>query len=152
MYRQSRVYIKTALVYLLLSALLGGALLLNQAWALDVRIWALLPVYYHTLAVGWLTQLIAGVALWMFPALSRTRPRGDPRLGWLAYAALNGGLLVRVVAEPWHAWQPKSLAGYALAVSALLQVAAIWALVALLWPRVRGRTQSRERSGAQEAG
>ncbi len=47
--------------------------------------------------LGWATQLIGGVALWMFPPLSREQPRGDERLGWFAYGALNGGLLLRAV-------------------------------------------------------
>jgi hypothetical protein len=89
--------------------------------------------------VGWATQLICGVALWMFPPFSRERPRGDERLGWFAYAALNSGLLLRAVFEPLHAWSRAPWMGWALALSALLQVLAIWLLVAAIWPRVKGR-------------
>lgn len=139
MYPQARAYIKTALAQLLASVLLGALLLANEGLRLDARLGALLPVYYHLLMVGWATQLIGGVALWMFPPLSRERPRGDERLGWFAYGALNGGLALRAVAEPLQMLRPSPWTGWALALSALLQVLAVWALVAALWPRVKGR-------------
>ena len=74
--------IRTALAYLLAAFVVGGLVLVNQGFNLDGRIGALLPVFYHLLMVGWVTQLICGVALWMFPPLSREQPRGDERLGW----------------------------------------------------------------------
>lgn len=139
MYLQARLYIKTALVQLLVSVLLGALLLANDGLRLASWLWALLPVYYHLLMVGWATQLIGGVALWMFPPLSRERPRGHELLGWLAYGLLNGGLLLRAVAEPVQRLWPNPWAGWGLALAALLQVLAIWTLVIALWPRVKGR-------------
>ncbi|MDW8144739.1 MAG: hypothetical protein RMJ48_00320 [Roseiflexaceae bacterium] len=103
MHRQARVYVKTAFVQLLISVLAGALLLINAGLPLHPRLGLLLPVYYHLLMVGWATQLIGGVALWMFPVRSRDRPRGDERLGWIAYGALNSGLFLRAVAEPAHA-------------------------------------------------
>lgn len=139
MHRQARVFIKSALTYLVAAFTLGALLLANQGLRLSGPLELALPVYYHLLTVGWLTQLICGVALWMFPPLSRERPRGDERLPWIAYGALNGGLLLRAVAEPLHAWRPIPMLGWALALAAILQVAAVWLLVAALWPRVKGR-------------
>ena len=138
MQRQAQFFIKTALVQLLVAMLLGALLLIGQGLRLG-GLGALLPVYYHLLMLGWATQLIGGVALWMFPPLSREQPRGDERLGWFAYGALNGGLLLRAVAEPANAAAPRSAWGIALALAALLQVLAIFALVLALWPRVKGR-------------
>jgi hypothetical protein len=140
MHLQARVYIRSALAYLLAAFAVGGLLLANQGLQFSGRLWAVLPVYYHLLTVGWLTQLICGVALWMFPLASRDQPRGDERASWAAYGMLNTGLLLRAVAEPLHAWQPRPTFGWALAAAAALQTAAIWLLVAALWPRVKGRT------------
>lgn len=140
MYPQARMYIKTALVQLLVSVLLGALLLVNAGLPLHRYVGLLLPVYYHLLMVGWATQLIAGVALWMFPPYSRERPRGEERLGWLAYGALNGGLLVRAVAEPLQLIRPTLWTSWGLVLSAILQVSAIWLLVFALWPRVKGRS------------
>src|SRR5580765_2992841 len=99
MHTQARYFIRTALTYLLAAFIVGGLVLANQGLAIDGRIGVLLPVFYHLLMVGWVTQLICGVALWMFPPYSREQPRGDERLGWFTYGELNGGLLLRVVFE-----------------------------------------------------
>lgn len=143
MHTQARYFIRTALGYLLAAFAVGGVVLVNQGLALDGRIGLLLPVFYHLLMVGWATQLICGVAFWMFPPHSRERPRGDERLGWVTYAALNSGLLLRVVVEPLHTWRPTSWLGWLLALSALLQVLAIWTFVVAIWPRIKGRPTAR---------
>jgi len=143
MHTQARYYIRTALAYLLIASTVGGLVLINQGLALDSRIATLLPVFYHLLMVGWVTQLICGVALWMFPPLSRERPRGDERLGWVAYTALNTGLLLRAVFEPLHAWLLSPWLGWPLALSALLQMLAIWCFVPAIWPRVKARPTKR---------
>jgi hypothetical protein len=137
MYMQARIFIRTALVYLAAAFLVGGLVLANQGLALNPRIGALQPVFYHLLMVGWATQLICGVALWMFPPLSREQPRGDERLGWYTYGALNAGLLLRVVCEPLLAWA--GWGGWGLALSAVLQVLAVWIFVVAIWPRVKAR-------------
>lgn len=142
MYPQARVFIKTALGQLLAAMALGALLLINTG--LQVHPWSglFVPVYYHLLMLGWATQLIGGVALWMFPPFTRERPRGDERLGWIAYAGLNGGLLLRLVVEPLQAIQPSSWSRWGLVAAAGLHVAAIWALVIALWPRVKGRART----------
>jgi hypothetical protein len=152
MYTQARYFIRTALVFLAAAFLAGGLVLVNQGLALDPRLGLLLPVFYHLLMVGWATQLICGVALWMFPPFSRERPRGDERLGWFTYAALNSGLLLRVAAEPLHTLRPALWSGWALALSALLQVLAIWAFVAAIWPRVKRRPTAKAANREARAG
>lgn len=141
MYPQARIFIRTALAYLVAAFLVGGLVLANQGLQLDGRIGALLPVFYHLLMVGWTTQLICGVALWMFPPFSREQPRGNERLGWGTYALLNGGLLLRSIAEPLHAWQPAAWSGWALALAGVLQATAMWLFVAAIWPRVKGKAR-----------
>ena len=148
MYPQARVFIRTALVYLLAAFLVGALVLVNQGLDLDQRLGALQPVFYHLLMVGWATQLICGVALWMFPSFSRENPHGDQRLGWVTYATLNAGLLLRVLAEPLFAWTGAPLWGWGLALSALFQVVAVWAFIAAIWPRVKVRPTYRGKPSA----
>ena len=58
------------------------------------------PTYLHLVTVGWLTNLIFGVAFWMFPRYTAESPRGSDALGWASYAGLNAGLLLRLIGEP----------------------------------------------------
>ncbi|HMP41896.1 MAG TPA: hypothetical protein PKA05_16060 [Roseiflexaceae bacterium] len=148
MHTQARVMIKTALMQLLASMLLGALILANSELQFSHRLILWLPVYYHLLMVGWVTQLIAGVALWMFPVISREQPRVDERIGWVAYGALNGGLLLRAIAEPQHAAEPQRWSAWLLLVTGVLQIVAVWALVIAIWPRVRQRTAARSSGGA----
>lgn len=93
------------------------------------------PTYLHLFTVGWLSNLIFGVAHWMFPRASAERPRGDVRLAWAGWGLLNTGLVLRVVGEAVH---PGADPGWLLA-SALFQLVAVWVWVVHLWPRVRER-------------
>ena len=140
----TRCFLKTAMVYFVASSCFGGYLLV----AVGLRhaaspVWQ--PVYWHMLLVGWLMQLIFGVAFWMFPPPAgkprptHPPPQRFPALAWFTYAALNGGLLLRVVVEPWHGIRPHSGLGWLLVVSAVLQVAAGWTFVITIWSRIRGR-------------
>ncbi|MEZ4674588.1 MAG: hypothetical protein R2932_10130 [Caldilineaceae bacterium] len=117
----TRIFVRTGLLYLVV-ALLVGLLLVGQS-TLHLPLWitALTPTYFHLFLVGWVTQLIIGVAYWMFPKQSRERPRGSTWLAWGSYVALNSGLLLRVVAEPWQSVQPHFWLGWLLILAALLQ-------------------------------
>jgi len=131
----TRIYVKTSLAWFVLALLAG--LLSTLSGPLSIP--GLRSVYLHMLVVGWLTELIFGVAVWMFPRFSREQPRGPEGLLWAVYGLLNGGLALRVIGEPLLAAQPGSGAGWLLAASAVLQMIAGWLFVGLLWPRVRER-------------
>lgn len=135
----TRYFLKTAMLYFVLAMftalLLAGQSLLN----LPPSIAVFRPVYFHLLMVGWVTELIFGVMYWMFPKYSRERPRGSEKLGWAVYILLNIGLLLRAVGEPLTALQPQANAGWLLALSAVLQLAAGWGMIINTWPRVKER-------------
>lgn len=135
----TRAFIKTGMVFFVLSFVLGALLLLNTVVRLPRFVGSLQPVYFHLLMVGWVTQLIFGVIYWMFPKLSREQPRGSERLGWLTYYSLNTGLLLRLIAEPWNAVAPHPVVAWLLPLSAVLQLIAGWAFVANSWGRVKGK-------------
>jgi hypothetical protein len=127
--RLTRWFIRAGLLYLLAALILGVALGLDPAGVPA----GLRPATFHLFVVGWITQLIFGVAHWMFPRASRARPRGAEPLGWAAFALLNGGLLLRLVSEP--GWLPESW----LALAGGLQLAGAFCWVLLIWPRVKER-------------
>lgn len=135
----TRFYIKTALIAFVLALILGALLAAQPLLSLPPLIAALRPVFLHLLIVGWITQLIIGVAYWMFPKQSKEHPRGSAKMGWAVYALLNLGLALRTAAEPLSVIYPHSLAGAALAISAVLQVGAGWLFVINTWPRVKER-------------
>jgi heme/copper-type cytochrome/quinol oxidase subunit 1 len=95
------------------------------------------PTYVHLLVLGWVTQLIFGVAYWMFPRRPSVASDAGDRLGWATYGLFNIGLLLRVIGEGSRAagieLEPLLVA------AAMFQLGAGWAFVALIWPRVRGR-------------
>mgnify|MGYP001199726804 CR=1 FL=1 len=133
----TRWFLKAALVHFAL-ALLAGLLLALRTWSrLPDWLGGFAPVYFHLVMVGWVTQLIFGIAHWMFPKASADRPRGDERLMWIVFWALNLGLALRAIGEPWVAVRPGGPAGALLALSAALQLTAGWGFVAIVWPRVR---------------
>jgi hypothetical protein len=137
--RLTRWFVKAALAYLVLALLVGVALAMPAAVRMPPVVLTLAPVYFHLVMVGWVTQLIFGISLWMFPRHARDRPPAPEALGWSAFVGLNAGLLLRAVAEPVHALDPRGGWGGLLVLAAALQWLAGVAYVAAVWPRVKGR-------------
>ncbi len=97
--RLVRWFVKAAFLWLILALALKAASL--SSWGSAIP--AITPVSWHALFVGWLTQLIFGIAHWMLPTIPgapKERLRGDERLMWGVFFLLNSGLLMRVLAEP----------------------------------------------------
>jgi len=127
----SRWFVRTALLCLL--AALGLAVLTSARGGVTL----FGPTVLHLLVIGWLSQMVFGVAYWLFPTRSGAEPRGRAWLGWLCYLSLNIGLLLRVWAEP--STSASALRSAVLLGSAALQLAAAIAFVVNTWPRVRER-------------
>lgn len=137
--RLTRYFIKTALVYLALSLVLGALLAARTAFDLPDELAALSPVFFHLFMVGWVTQLICGMLFWMLPKYSKEKPRGHVQLVWAAYILINVGLILRVVGEPLVALRADLGLGWLLALSAVLQLLGGWAFILNAWPRVKER-------------
>ncbi len=131
----TRWFIKTALVYLVVALLVGALYVTRNLIELPPIVDALGPVYFHLFMVGWVTQLIIGVAYWMFPKFSMEKPRGSEPLGWVVFALLNIGLALRAIGEPLLSSVPGM--GRVVAASAVLQWLAGMAFVANTWGRVK---------------
>lgn len=135
----TRWHIKSAFAYLAAAMTLGIALALGAIVQIPTLLAYLSPAYFHLIMVGWMSQMIFGVVFWMFPIVTRARPRGDERLGWATYILLNAGLLLRVLSEPLNAMNPGTFWGWGLVVSALFQWLAAVFFVFNAWPRVKER-------------
>jgi len=102
----SRLFIRTSLLAFLLGFFLGAALLSSKAMGEPLRYSSQLSVQHlHLLFVGWFTNMVFGVAFWMFP-----RPQGGPNqvLPSVSYILLNVGLLIRTIGCKTSAAAPMS--------------------------------------------
>jgi hypothetical protein len=133
----TRLFIKTAFVYLVLALVVALLLAAAPLLTLPPVLGLLNPIYLHLFLVGWVTQLIIGVAHWMFPRFTRSQPRGSASLAWATYLFLNLGLILRVVAEPANALQSSSFWGPILVCAAVLQGLGGLAFILNTWPRIK---------------
>lgn len=133
----SRFFIKTGLLYFLLALLLRVTI---DALEL-LPTFVLLPLFWHALMLGWITQIIMGVSIWMFPGRSRDEGFKAQKLPWLTYLGLNIGLTVRMVAEPAIAISAFGLWPALLVISAVLQLTAVICYILEMWPRIQSKKQ-----------
>ena len=134
----TRWYIKLAMVYLIAGLLLGVLQALPAA-SQPAPVALAGPAYVHLLVVGWITQMIFGVAYWMFPKSSPEAPRGGNVIAIATFAFLNLGLVLRVVVEPIRAWRADALPGWLLVVAGVAQALAGIGFAINTWPRVKVR-------------
>lgn len=127
---EARWLIKTALAYFALGLALGVVRAAQSAGLVPGTAAALWLPQLHALTMGWLTQLIFGVAFWLFPSAEDLSSLPV----WTAYAALNAGLFLRLGCEPAPSGPTRA---WGLVASAALQWAASLLLVGYFWRRVR---------------
>ncbi len=139
---EARWFVKAGLCYLGLTFFAGSALLALEALGYSVP-YVFGIEHAHLGMVGWLVNTVIGIALWMLP-LNRARfpdtqgryPKG---MAAACFVLLNGGLVLRLVSEPWFALGAKpAVAAGLLLVAAAAQPLAIAIFVVIAWQRVRG--------------
>lgn len=136
--RESRLFVKTSIVALVLTFFWGAAMAFAEATghAID-PVWAI--EHAHLAFVGWLVNIVIGIALWMLPlardAFPQTQGRYPAWLPFVVWACLNGGLAMRICSEPFVS--SNAAAAFALGLSAVLQLAAIALFGAVAWARTR---------------
>ncbi|SMO47891.1 cbb3-type cytochrome c oxidase subunit I [Fodinibius sediminis] len=137
--RLARAFVKTGLVCFMLSLLLG--LFMAFQW---LPLPGMEPLFWHLLMVGWITQIIFGVSMWMFPGRNRSEGFWVQKWGWFTYILLNTGLLLRVVAEPLNYLSESPVWNLLIILSACSQAAAAVTYTVELWPRIQSKQQRRE--------
>jgi hypothetical protein len=146
----SRAFVKASVIYLGLGAFFGALLLINRSIPLGTAVAALRVSHIQFLIVGWLTQLILGVAWWLFPPLAVGRrpdepkparkgqaQRGSESLFWATFAFLNVGVLLRALFEPLFSWTKLPSFDTLAGISGLFLLAAAVTFVVNMWSRVR---------------
>jgi hypothetical protein len=135
-----RYFIKTGLGFFLVSLLVGVLMLAEPFLDLPTVLTSNFATYLHLFMVGWITQLIFGVSIWMFPAPDRGGRYGHESVLWTIYWTLNLGLLLRMLGEPGkRVFQLSALFNWTLLTSALLQWTAGLLYAYHIWDRVRTR-------------
>jgi cbb3-type cytochrome oxidase subunit 1 len=123
--RVSAWFVRAALCHLVLGFAVGAALLAHKGGALGFDPWPVRPVHIELLIVGWMIQLVMGVAVWIFPRfVLRRAPRRSATTAWLAFALLNMGVLLASLGGSW------------LAAGRLSEIAAAASFAVHLWGRV----------------
>lgn len=123
--RVSAWFVRAALCHLVGGFIIGALLLATKGNVLGPGLWALRGAHIEMLLVGWTMQLVMGVAVWIFPRFAlRTAPRRSALTAWLAFALLNGGVVL------------VSLGGVLIAAGRLIEIGAAASFAAHLWGRV----------------
>ncbi len=125
----SRVFIFTSFVYLTVYLALP---LIVEITALPAAA-RLSVMSVHLFNLGFLTQVIIGVAWWMFPRSGKawSRKTGE-RIAWIIFIMLNTGLVLR------HAgYAAGTVTGTQLGWAGSLQFTALVLFAILMWNRVR---------------
>jgi hypothetical protein len=135
--RLTRWYLRSAFAYLVVAFLLGLWMAADSAFALPLTAARLHDLYLQVFMVGWITQLIFGIANWMFPTFSRRAPRRSSRLGWLAFALLNSGLIITIIMELISLVADAPTPGAGRGVATSLQWLAALLFVVNSWGRVK---------------
>jgi hypothetical protein len=146
----SRLFVKASLIYLGVGAVIGALLLVNRWIPLGSPVTALRTSHIQVLLAGWLTQLILGVAWWLFPPMAlRPRPnsprsirrgqaqRGSEPLFWTTFICLNAGILLQAICAPLYTWTRIGAFNLLAGISGLFLLAAALTFVVNMWGRVR---------------
>ena len=86
-------FIRLAVAYLVLTAVIGTAMIWNPAWTGFLRV-----VHFHAGLMGFFLSFVMGVAYWLMPRPGGRRFPIRERIGLWAF---HVGLFLRLVGDPW---------------------------------------------------
>lgn len=131
--RLSQYIIRVALIYLLLGFTVGGLLLFHKGLPFEPLLWSWLPAHMEFLLVGWVLQLVMGVAFWTLPRFWVSPRRPNESYVWVAFILLNVGIWLVVIGTTFHAGNWFILAGR------IAELVAVVFFAAHSWRRVVSR-------------
>ena len=93
--RVSAWFVRASLLHLVAGFCIGAVLLASKGITLGFDPWRLRPIHIEMLLVGWMIQLVMGVAIWIFPRfVLRRAPARSAITAWLAFALINSGVVL----------------------------------------------------------
>lgn len=138
--RIARIFIKTGLLWFLMALVTATGMEFEWIEGAYLR-----PLFWHMLMVGWITQIIFGVSMWMFPGRTKEEGFWPQKWAWLTWIGINAGLFLRALAEPMLVYSDLELWNFLVVGSAILQFVAGIFYVIEMWPRILSKKQRREK-------
>ncbi|MER3501602.1 MAG: hypothetical protein C4295_09065 [Candidatus Fervidibacterota bacterium] len=135
MFELARRYVRTSLVFAVLSVLLGMHMIAQRFRSTPQPLRWLPTAHGHLFLVGFVTMMIMGVAIWMFP-----RPkdaRYSPLLSEVCYWLITLGTVVRAVGEIVASYSTVRVWLHLSAIGGLAQGLALLLFVVNIWTRIR---------------
>jgi hypothetical protein len=131
--RVSVWFVRMSLIALLLGVTSGAVILGAKGVGATEAVMFLLPAHIELVLVGWMLQLAMGVAQWILPRFGARGPARGSQAAWIAFGALNMGVLCLVAT---------AMASGALAQGLrwggrVAEAAAVGAFLTSVWSRVR---------------
>jgi heme/copper-type cytochrome/quinol oxidase subunit 1 len=133
-----RLYVKTAVAFLVFGLLLGGYLLARRELFGVMATPYEISAHTHVILVGFVMTMILGVALWLFPRPAKEDVRYRPALAVAAYWLLTTGTAVRTAAELARSSGSGGWIAWLVVASGLAQIAALLVFFYTMWSRIRG--------------
>jgi len=143
-----RRYIKTAIAFLVIGLAIGVWMIARRelygAYATPFETSA----HTHALLVGFVMEMILGVALWLFPRPEKGNVRYSPRVAETAYWLLTVGTAVRVVGELARPFTASLILRWLIVLCGVGQTAGLMLFFYTMWPRIRPLgSATREKAG-----
>jgi len=143
-----RRYIKTAIAFLALGLGIGFWMLVRRELfdrgptPFDVS------AHTHAVFVGFVMEMILGVALWLFPRPAKDDTRYSPRAAEAAYWILTIATVARVIGELARDSTSAIALRWLIVLAGAGQVAALVLFFATMWTRIRPLgSRAREEAG-----
>ena len=94
----TRTFLRFSLLYFISGLTIGSLILANKGLLFYPPLWRLLPIHIELLFLGWIVQMVFGVAFWILPRFWEMPRRGNVNGSYLAFILLNIGIWLVVIA------------------------------------------------------
>ena len=148
MFSTVRLFIKTAIIFLVAGLLLGGYLIVQRELYGRFPHPHLASAHAHAVQLGFVMFMILGVALWLFPRAPKDDTRYKPQLVTASYWILTLATTARLLAEAARAWSGHPALRWIVVIGGLGQILGLALYFWTMWTRIRSvGSHLREKAG-----